>query len=180
MPGRERRPGKDAKGSLRAESSRLWRHDIACFQPATLPPTPYPGRRSLRRSALRSLRRVGLPWAGISRAVGPKPISKAKAKTTAGIPQSFIDKLQSDDTLAKLSSKSESADAESFPADFSVTFSLRLSLSRYETESEALTLAFPRSTLSNGLLCCVPKSRFTQSGRDRRNLRGGYLWKMPP
>jgi len=40
--------------------------------------TLYPGRRSPRRNALRSLRRAGLPWAGISRAVGPKglePIS---------------------------------------------------------------------------------------------------------
>lgn len=40
--------------------------------------TIYPGRRSPRHNALRSLCRVSLPWAGISRAVGPKgwePIS---------------------------------------------------------------------------------------------------------
>ena len=40
--------------------------------------THHPGRRSPRRNALRLSRRVGLPWAGISRAVGPKglePIS---------------------------------------------------------------------------------------------------------
>ena len=40
--------------------------------------TRYPGRRSPRCNALRSLHRVGLPWAGISRALGPnglQPIS---------------------------------------------------------------------------------------------------------
>ena len=30
-------PRKEVKRNLRAESSRLWRRDIACFQPATLP-----------------------------------------------------------------------------------------------------------------------------------------------
>ena len=45
--------------------------------------TLYPGRRSPRRNALRSLCRVGLPWAGISRAVGPNDLETSSLRDSA-------------------------------------------------------------------------------------------------